>query len=461
LISMISMQRKLRKSEGVLNMMPNILLAKLLTAALIALIIPPCFILIASAQTQGTLEVQSAFPQLTFSQPVGLCSAGDGSNRLFVVEQKGTIRVFPNSANANASTVFLDITDHVLFSGEQGLLGLAFHPNFTSNGYFYLDYVTSNPTRTVISRFKAVTDNPNLGDKASEFIMLEIAQPFANHKGGQIAFGPDGNLYIGMGDGGSEGDPLSNGQNRSTLLGKILRINVDSPSSELNYSIPMDNPFVGNTLGYKEEIYAYGFRNPWRFSFDPATGKLWVGDVGQDRMEEIDIVEKGKNYGWNIMEGTLCYNPISGCNQSDLELPFYEYDHSLGDAIIGGFVYHGSLLPELTGYYVYGDYGSGRIWVLAANGTNALLVQSSLTISSFGIGENEELYVCAFDGKIYTLTNMGIPEFSKEISIALIAITLVSVLLSQRKLSGKSRRRFQYQSAHTVTKSKDSWATVL
>ncbi|OGD45837.1 glucose sorbosone dehydrogenase [Candidatus Bathyarchaeota archaeon RBG_16_48_13] len=359
------------------------------------------YVAVPPGQVQGKYGIQIAFSQLTFSNPVGICSAGDGSNSLFVVEQAGTIRVFQNAADAAASTVFLDITDRVLFSGEQGLLGLAFHPNFSSNGYFYVDYVEPNPTRTVIARYKTLAGNPNGADKASEFVILEIAQPFPNHKGGQLAFGPDGYLYIGLGDGGSGGDPLGNGQNRLTLLGKILRVDVNSPSSGRNYGIPADNPFVGNALGYREEIFAYGFRNPWRFSFDSATGKLWVGDVGQDQIEEIDVVEKGKNYGWNIMEGTLHYK---GGNQTGLELPVYEYNHSLGYAIIGGYVYRGSALPQLRGAYVYGDYGSGRIWALAANGTNTLLVNSNLTISSFGIGENKELYGCAFDGKIYSLS---------------------------------------------------------
>jgi len=186
-----------------------------------------------------------------------------------------------------------------------------------------VDYVAPNPTRTVIARYTVPLGNPSVADKTSEFIILEIAQPFSNHKGGQIAFGPDGYLYVGMGDGGSGGDPLGNGQNRATLLGKILRIDVNSLSTGRNYGLPADNPFVGNTLGFKEEIYAYGFRNPWRFSFDSATGKLWVGDVGQNQIEEIDVVEKGKNYGWNIMEGSLTYSPGS---QVGLELPFYEYD---------------------------------------------------------------------------------------------------------------------------------------
>src|SRR5665647_2164560 len=256
-------------------------------------------------QTQNDYIIEIAFPNLTFNQPVGLVNSGDGTNRLFVIEQPGVIRVFDNSPTVADSTVFLNISSQVLFGGEQGLLGLAFHPNYSQNGFFYVDHVSDNPLRTVIARYQVSPNNPNQALNKSEIVLLEVNQPFSNHKGGQIAFGPDGYLYVGLGDGGSGGDPFGNGQNRSTLLGKILRINVDLVSQTRNYSIPLDNPYAGNSLGYQEEIFAYGFRNPFRFSFDLPTGRLWVGDVGQNLQEEIDIVGNGKNYGWNIMEGTL------------------------------------------------------------------------------------------------------------------------------------------------------------
>jgi glucose/arabinose dehydrogenase len=310
----------------------------------------------ASGQTQNGYDAEVAFPNLTFNQPVGLINAGNGTNRLFVIEQAGRIMVFENSKNTNTSKVFLDITDRVLFGGEQGLLGLAFHPNFKQNRYFYVDYVADNPRRTVIARYIAMDGDPNQADKGSELVMLEVNQPFANHNGGQLAFGDDGYLYIGLGDGGSEGDPFGNAQNRSSLLGKILRIDVDTFSAEEFYGIPADNPFAGNTLGYREEIYAYGLRNPWRFSFDRSGGTLWVGDVGQNREEEIDLVDKGKNYGWNVMEGTLCYSPSTGCNQTGLEPPVWEYSHDEGNAVIGGFVYRGSNLARLNGDYIYGEW---------------------------------------------------------------------------------------------------------
>jgi glucose/arabinose dehydrogenase len=400
---------------------------------LAALSFPLFFASSALGQTQNQYTVQVAFPQLTFNEPVGVYYAPDDTHRLFVVEQLGVIQVFYNSPTTANTSIFLDIQNRALFSGEQGLLGLAFHPNYTTNGYFYVDYVAPNPTRTVIARYHVTSNNSNQADLASEFILLTIPQPFPNHKGGQIAFGPDGYLYIAMGDGGNEGDPLGNGQNRSTLLGKILRIDVNNPSVGKSYTVPADNPFVGNTAGYREEICAWGFRNPWRFSFDSGSGKLWVGDVGQNTEEEIDLVEKGKNYGWNIMEGTLIY---AGGNTTGLTLPVYEYNHTLGNAIIGGYVYHGAAVPSLQGAYVYGDYGSGRIWALTVNGSsvavsNSLLVLSNLTISSFGVDQTGEIYVCSFNGKIYQLIALSIPEFSNwaflTVFIGATALILVGV----------------------------------
>lgn len=319
---------------------------------------------------QQKYEVRVAFPNLSFNNPVGIYAAGDGSNRLFVVEQQGIIKVFKNMENVTSASVFLDIRNRVVSGGELGLLGLAFHPRFSLNGYLYVDYTANNPLRTVFSRFQISSNDVNKAEVNSEFVLLQVQQPYANHKGGQIVFGPDGCLYIALGDGGGAGDPLGNGQDLSTLLGKILRIDVDTTSGNMNYGIPRDNPFVGNSKGCREEIFAYGLRNPWRFSFDRETGLLWAGDVGQDRIEEIDIIKNGKNYGWNIMEGTLCYSPPSGCNKTGLEQPIWEYDHTLGFSVTGGFVYRGSRLTELKGAYIYGDYGSGRIWSLRYNGSS-------------------------------------------------------------------------------------------
>jgi glucose/arabinose dehydrogenase len=364
-----------------------------------------------SGQTQSPYLVDLAFPKLVFNQPVGIVTPRDGTNRLFVIEQAGIIRVFESSPTVAESTVFLDISTQVLFGGEQGLLGLAFHPNYVINGYFFVDYVADNPLRTVIARYSVAPNNPDQALKNSELVLLEVNQPFSNHKGGQLAFGADGYLYIGLGDGGSGGDPFGNAQNRSTQLGKILRINVDLASQGRTYSIPPDNPYSGNALGYKEEIYAYGFRNPWRFSFDSPTGRLWVADVGQNQREEIDLVENGKNYGWNIMEGTLTY---SSGSQIGLELPVWEYNHTEGIAVIGGYVYHGSTLTGLNSKYIYGDYGSGKIWALHYNGVtvpdNNLLADTGLNISSFGVDDQNELYFCSLSGKIYLLRDNAIPN---------------------------------------------------
>lgn len=396
----------------------------------VSLVISPIYVL---GQSQFSNAYVNAFPYLLFDNPVGIIN-DNITNKLYIIEQAGIIKVFNNSPNTTAVSTFLDISDRVTSGGEQGLLGLAFHPNFRQNGYFYVNYITSNPLRTIVARYSAQQNNLEEANKNSELIILTVNQPFSNHNGGQLAFGPDGYLYIGLGDGGSAGDPFSNGQNRSTLLGKILRINVDQQSNGRNYGIPPDNPFLANTQGYREEIYAYGFRNPWRFSFDFVANNLWVGDVGQDRLEEIDLVMKGKNYGWNIMEGNSCYNQ-ENCNQTGLELPVWNYTRDEGDAVIGGYIYHGQALSRLANGYIYGDYGSGRIWMLNYNGTavgNTLITDTGLNISSFGLDLNGELYFCALDGKIYKLNPEVIPEESITLMfILIIAVSMLVILLKK------------------------------
>ncbi|HEY8529073.1 MAG TPA: PQQ-dependent sugar dehydrogenase [Paenibacillaceae bacterium] len=352
------------------------------------------------------LRLVDAFGGMTFTKPVGLVHADDGSGRLFVVEQPGRIIALSDASDNPERSVFLDIRDKVYDRGwEQGLLGLAFHPDFERNGYFYVNYTTQRTT--VIARYQVDPANPDRADPDSELILLEFNQPYPNHNGGQLAFGPDGYLYIATGDGGSGGDPQGNGQNLKTLLGKILRIDVDGRSGNLNYAIPPDNPFAGNRDGYREEIYAYGLRNPWRFSFDPATGWLWAADVGQNAMEEIDIIEKGRNYGWNVMEGSLCFNPRSGCKKDGLTLPIWEYPPlrgSGGASVTGGYVYRGKEIPELVGKYVFADFVDGRMWVLEYDGSGpARATELDIRqpdISSFGVDENGELYACILDGKI-------------------------------------------------------------
>lgn len=349
-------------------------------------------------------SVVNAFPNLGFSQPLDLQSPSDGTNRIFVVEQGGTIEVFSNDANTSESTTFLDIRDRVNTQADElGLLGLAFHPDFATNGYFYVNY-TPDSDLSVTSRFQVSPPNSNTVDANSEVILLQIPQPFTNHNGGQLAFGPDGYLYIASGDGGSGGDPDGHAQNLANLLGTILRIDVDNQQAILNYAIPLNNPFIGQ-VNTREEIYAYGLRNPWRMSFDSVTGLLWSGDVGQEEREEINIIEAGGNYGWNFFEGTSCFS--GDCDDTGLISPIFEYNHDNNNrSITGGYVYRGSQIPSLVGKYVYADFITGRIWALEAtqnNPENELLVESGLNIASFGVDNDNELYICAFDGSIYNL----------------------------------------------------------
>ncbi len=344
-----------------------------------------------------------------FHSPLGLESPRDNTGRLFVVEQGGTIQIIQN--NALLTTPFLDISAKITSGGELGLLGLAFHPSFPTNRRFYVNYTrtTLGQLQTVISEFQASGTNPNLADLTTERILLVVNQPFPNHKGGQLAFGPDGFLYIGLGDGGSEGDPNGNGQNTQTLLGKMLRIDVDHTSTGKQYAIPTDNPFA--VSGGFPEIFAFGLRNPWRFSFDAPTGRLFVADVGQNSFEEVDLVTKGNNYGWNIMEGTHCFNPATNCNTTGLTLPIHDYPRSDGTTVIGGFVYRGTAIASLVGVYVFGDFGSGKIWTLteapANTWTRADVLSTGRPISSFGRDQAGELYVVDITaGSILKLTAM-------------------------------------------------------
>ncbi len=371
-------------------------------------------------------RLEKAFPDVRFSNPLAIVSSYDGTERLFVVEQRGIIKVLENTPTGYQASVFLNITDKVSTTHfEEGLLGLAFHPNYKDNGRFYVYYTTEDPQRNILAEYRVSTTNPNVANKSSERILLEVIKPPATdtilnkvHNGGQITFGPDGYLYLGIGDGAIElgniynGDPYRNGQNCSNLLGSIIRIDVDQPSNGLPYGIPPDNPFVGGKGGCREEIYAYGFRNPWRFSFDPVTKKLWVGDVGFNRREEIDIVEKGKNYGWNVLEGSLCYPPnVTDCNKEAYELPIWEYETKKdGVAIIGGYVYRGTQLEGLIGKYIYADYLFGKIWALdydeksgSVHNKVIAVMPKGFPITSFGVDDSNELYITAFDGFIYHL----------------------------------------------------------
>ncbi len=339
--------------------------------------------------------------------PVAIANAGDGTGRLFVLEKAGTVRVVRDGAVS--ATPFLDIRGRVGAGGnEQGLLGLAFHPDYAANGLFFVNY-TDRGGDTMVARF-SVGDDPELADPDSELVVLTQAQPAGNHNGGHLAFGPDGYLYIGLGDGGAAGDQFGNGQNGATWLAAMLRLDVDTEP----FALPPDNPFLVSSA-VRGEIWAIGLRNPWRYSFDRLTGDLYIADVGQNKYEEVHFQPVGstggENYGWPILEGSHCYPEDNGqCNMTGLELPVVEYDHSQGCSITGGYVYRGSAYPALYGVYLFGDYCSGRIWGLARDAAGvwqvAELAQQDFRLSSFGEGEDGELYLVAMDqGKLYRLVS--------------------------------------------------------
>jgi len=355
---------------------------------------------------QPTWKLLRQFASLRFQKPLALMADPLGSDILYIIEQPGRIvRVDPATKQKE---VFLDITDRVHDRGwEQGLLGLAFHPDYATNGYFYVNYTTS--THTHIARFAADLTANGMADPGSEKILLTYEQPFDNHNGGDMHFGTDGMLYISSGDGGDAGDPYNNSQNLQSMLGKLIRIDVDREENGRPYAIPEDNPFIGQADALPE-IYAYGLRNPWRFSFDQETGDLWVADVGQEELEEINLVESGGNYGWRIKEGSRCYEG-EGCEREDLIDPVFEYEHSHGRSITGGYVYRGANLPELVGKYVYGDFTNGNIWALevteAGEVQNTLLMTTGKEIASFGRDRAGELYVLTLGGEIYALSLEG------------------------------------------------------
>jgi hypothetical protein len=346
--------------------------------------------------------------------PVAITHAGDGSGRLFITLKAGQVVIYDGTGVL--STPFLDIRPLVSNGAEQGLLSVAFHPSYRSNGFFFVNY-TNTSGDTVIARY-SVSQDPNVADPNSGTILLTVTQPFANHNGGQLQFGPDRYLYIGMGDGGSGGDPLDNAQNLEALLGKILRIDIDGA---FPYAIPGDNPFVGRE-GARKEIWARGLRNPWRFSFDRLTGDLLIADVGQNTWEEVNYQaagsKGGENYGWRLMEGNHCFNPPSNCNTGALSLPVIEYAHgsndSLGCSITGGYRYRGTKNHGLRGVYFYGDFCTGRIWGASQHPggewTTTELLVTSLSISTFGEDEVGELYIANYSpGEIYRIVKVGVP----------------------------------------------------
>jgi glucose/arabinose dehydrogenase len=346
-----------------------------------------------------------------FSQPLLVLGAGDGSGRLFVAEKGGALKVMRNGEVD--PELFLDLTDAVSTESERGLLGVAFPEGFAETGRFYVSYTDRNGS-SVISRFLAADERV---DRSSETILLRTPQPYANHNGGHIAFGPDGYLYVGLGDGGSSGDPMGNGQNLLALLGTILRLDVGeapgvSTESDGNgYTIPADNPFADGEEGLPE-IWAYGLRNPWRFSFDRETGDLWIGDVGQNAVEEINFQPAesggGENWGWNLFEGTSPYPEDRTVTESqdDFAWPIVEYRHPIGRSVTGGYVYRGSEFPGMLGVYLYGDYVSGRVWGLvrsAGGAENRELTETSMQVVSFGEDDESELYLVDFGGAVYRI----------------------------------------------------------
>lgn len=335
-----------------------------------------------------------------FSKPLFLTASPDQTSRLFVLEQDGRILIIDE--DRVLAEPFMDITEKLSTGGERGLLGLAFHPRFSENGRMLINYTRAEDSATVIAEYH-VSSNPHQA-MPEESVLLVIPQPYGNHNGGMIAFGPDGYLYIGMGDGGSGGDPENYAQNRNELLGKFLRIDVDQQHP---YGIPPDNPLVKSPG--RPEIFAWGLRNPWRFSFDRKTGDLWAGDVGQNEWEEINVIQKNKNYGWRLLEGTHCYNPESNCrNVPNLVDPVTEYAHDQGRcSVTGGYVYRGAKMPALFGTYVFGDFCSGEIWGYREERTQMLL-DTKLQISSFGEDRDGELYVVGYGGEIFRIVSRAV-----------------------------------------------------
>jgi glucose/arabinose dehydrogenase len=356
---------------------------------------------VAASNVIAEVDFKPVFTSLELNQPVLMVSAFDDSQRLFVVEQGGYIKVFQTKDAQPRGDVFLDVNEatnnRFLKGGEQGLLGLAFDPKFQSNGFFYVNYTASSPRRTVISRFMVNSSNPNQADPKSEKVLIEIPQDYANHNGGMIAFGPDGHLYIGMGDGGSGGDPKNRAQDGLSLLGKMLRI-------DRNGQVPKDNPFVGND-DVRDEIWAIGLRNPWRFSFDRQTGTLWAADVGQNAVEEINIIAEGENYGWRWYEGSQNYTRDQPPKDQDFIEPVFEYGHSKGRSVTGGYVYRGTEFPALQGQYFFGDFVTGKMWSLSSDTFKATVLPQLANPSGFGEDQNGELYVLSYGGNVYQIVD--------------------------------------------------------
>ncbi|MDE0738501.1 MAG: PQQ-dependent sugar dehydrogenase [Planctomycetota bacterium] len=415
------------------------------------------FNLLGSPDPLPPLVVEKAFPSLSFIRPVALTNAGDGSGRIFVLDQPGLVYVFPEDNDVKKAEVFLDVSEKILSPlkskpghPEDGLLGLAFHPDYKNNGIFFTYYTAPSALKappapkgkpqkvlgkSIISRWK-VSKDPDKADAASEVVLFEVEQPYGNHNGGSLEFGPDGMLYVPFGDGGLRDDPHANGQNLSTLLATVVRIDVDRKDPGKEYAIPPDNPFVGEAgkkfgEGTRGEIWAYGFRNPWRMAFDSLTGDLWLGDVGQNLWEEIDIVNRGGNYGWKIREGKHAFENAKDAKSTGQPFsePVWEYKRADGRSITGGLVYRGKKLPELYGTYFYGDFATFNIWGLRYDGkkvtSNSLIARSQLPVTAYGETEAGEVYILSFEGaagedtrklkfgQVFNLQKGGIYRFAR------------------------------------------------
>ena len=367
--------------------------------------------------TAKGIGIEKAFPQLRFERPVDFTHAGDGTDRIFVVEQAGVIRVFENGTDPTVCSTFLDISDRVSRRGnEEGLLGIAFHPEFKANGQFYVHYSSSaKDMHSTVSRFQISKDDPTLGDPDSEEILFEEVQPYRNHNGGTLEFGPDGFLYASFGDGGKANDPHGHGQNLSTIFGSIIRIDVNGKDEGLEYAIPKDNPFV-KTKDARPEIWAHGLRNVWQFSFDRDTGELWAGDVGQNKFEAVYLITKGGNYGWNRLESGKPFNKKTELVGGKSIDPIAIYGHQWGLSITGGNIYRGKKYPELNGKYFYADYASGNLWAISKNESeeykSELVRRTGRSIACFGEDRDGEVYACSFDGSIYRIVPSAEPENS-------------------------------------------------
>lgn len=358
------------------------------------------------------VKITPVFENLKLTKPLLLTHAGDGSDRIFVIEQPGRVLWWENKPEVKEYSVALDLRAKVGSKGwEEGLIGIAFHPKFKDNGQVFLHYTAAAGKKNVLSRFTFDSERKTI-DPKSEQVILTLDQPFDNHNGGMIAFGPDGFLYISFGDGGQRDDPLDSAQNKNVWLGKILRIDVDVPfAAEKPYGIPKDNPFVG-VANTKPEIYAYGLRNVWRFSFDRKTGDLWAGEVGQDLWEMILLIKKGGNYGWPVMEGSHKFTKQNGVSPKlaageTVTGPIVEHNHAAAKSITGGYVYRGKAIPELEGAYVYGDFQTGLMWYFRFDGKEATKPQfigMTPEIASFGEDRDGEIYVCNLKGKLFKLT---------------------------------------------------------